>query len=131
MATMSHISTLRTGTFRSVSRPLLGVAVLLVAYPLLALAEETKRPTQGFLFKKILATSKPANATPLGDSNVASDAIPWRRTAQGWESTTDWNLDADRGSCEWAAAIHPAVIASLTILVSFAALCGISGQSVT
>jgi hypothetical protein len=47
----------------------------------------------------------------------------WRRTAQGWEKSTDWQ-HVPVISPEWihAGSIHPALVASLQLLISLGAL---------
>ncbi len=54
-------------------------------------------------------------------SEAASDT--WRRTAQGWEKTTDWQA-VPVISPEWthAGSIHPALVASLQLLISLGEL---------
>lgn len=59
-----------------------------------------------------------------GDARQAAE-IPsgWRRTESGWEDAAGWRLDATPQSLPTsAAAVHPLVIASLELMISFGAL---------
>lgn len=48
----------------------------------------------------------------------------WRRTAQGWEKTSDWQEDVPVIAPEWihVGSIHPALVASFQLLISLGAL---------
>ncbi len=71
-------------------------------------------------------TSQTQNAGP----KFGLLANSWRRTASGWESVSDWpSLDAAAGTSAWATAIHPAVVAAMTVLLSISALLGIRSNA--
>lgn len=62
------------------------------------------------------------NAATSHSFDVPHDT--WRRTAQGWESTADWQEDELIISPVWIklGSIHPALVASLQLLISLGAL---------
>ena len=130
MPGMANTLRFRDLGFALIRHPMAGFAMsFITACQLLAASADTLPQAQGFFSKKILPATQSTNTTPMEGPKFASELNLWRRTATGWESTSDWNLNESRGTCDWAAAIHPAVIASFTVLTSLAALCGITGRS--
>lgn len=74
-----------------------------------------------------LALWLPEAARPFsearGDSNADRRSTEWRRTAQGWEDASRWQLESlPHPYPTPATAVHPLVVASLELLISIGAL---------
>ncbi|MFT7644301.1 MAG: hypothetical protein ACI9G1_006067, partial [Pirellulaceae bacterium] len=83
------------------------------------------------------------NAAVVADSTDVSDPVvndpfvndPWRRTINGWEKVSDWEVPQQVDLLERIARLHPFVVASFQVLVCVGALVAFSddedGKSLT
>ena len=77
----------------------------------------------------LLVTCVPSATSPTGRAQVRSPVLEeriaasanWRRTANGWERTSDWRFE-NRPIAPRIAAVHPLVIAGLQLLLSVGVL---------